>query len=309
MTTEVDDHGAESRRDRRVLNAFTVDVEDYFQVSAFETRVGRDEWDRIPLRLERGLDELLEIAAAASVQGTFYVLGWLAERRPDLLRRIVEAGHEIGCHSYDHRLVYSLTPDEFRSDLGRSLSAIGDAVGGICTLYRAPSFSITRKSLWALEILAEEGIRIDSSIYPVRHDRYGIHGAPLEPYRPLSRHPDFVEVPPATVRVLGMTLPCAGGGYLRLMPLGVTRAALRRVNVREARPVVMYVHPWELDPDQPVVQAGRVATWRHRVNLAKTGGRVRKLLGEFPFTSVSGVVDALGGPGAIPKIDLDAELA
>ncbi|MBZ5638236.1 MAG: DUF3473 domain-containing protein [Acidobacteriia bacterium] len=287
-----------------MLNAFSVDVEDYFQVSAFDSVFPREAWGKAPLRLEAGLRTLLRLAAVAEVHGTFYVLGWLARERPDLVRTISDAGHEIGCHSDEHRLVYDMSPDAFRRDLKRARQAIQDATGKACVLYRAPSFSVTRRSLWALDVMAEEGITIDSSVYPIRHDRYGIAGAPPGPYRPLRGRPDFVELPPSTVRIFGVTLPCAGGGYLRLYPLSWTRAAIRRINLRKKRPAVVYVHPWELDPDQPTVAAGLIRNLRHRVNLARTAERVGGLLREFPFGPVSRVIESLGGPRALPFADL-----
>lgn len=285
-------------------NAFTVDVEDYFQVSAFDSIFPRERWGEVPSRIEGGVRAILDIASDADVKGTFFVLGWVAQRRPDLVRAISEAGHEIGCHSLEHRLVYNMTPDEFRTDLRGALAAIQDATGSPCVLYRAPSYSITQKSLWALEILADEGILIDSSIYPVRHDRYGMVTAPLGPFRPLAHHPQFVEFPPSAVQLFGANLPCAGGGYLRIFPMALTRAAIRRINGHEKRPALVYVHPWELDPEQPKVPAGPLTNLRHRMNLGETSGRLRSLLHEFAFATLSVVTASLGGPSAIPFEDL-----
>ncbi|HEX4824866.1 MAG TPA: XrtA system polysaccharide deacetylase [Candidatus Polarisedimenticolaceae bacterium] len=288
----------------RKLNAFTVDVEDYFQVSAFEALFPREQWGQVELRVDAGVRALLEIAAEAQVKGTFYILGWLARQRPDLVRAIAEAGHEIGCHSLEHRLVYTMTPEAFRNDLRAALSAIRDACGVASTLYRAPSYSITPASLWALDILAEEGILIDSSIYPITHDRYGMSGAPLGPYRPLRHQPQFVEFPPSAVRLFGANLPCAGGGYLRALPLALTRTAIRRINGVEGRAALVYVHPWELDPGQPRVPAKTLQNLRHRLNIGKTAGRLRLLLREFPFAPLSTVLSGLGGPSVIPFQDL-----
>jgi len=281
-------------------NAFTVDVEDYFHVSAFESLFPPERWGDVPSRIDGGVRAILEIAAEAGVTGTFFVLGWVAQRRPDLVKAIADAGHEIGCHSLEHRRVYTMTPEAFRSDLRRAMAAIQQVTGKGCVLYRAPSYSITRKSLWALDILAEEGILIDSSIYPIRHDRYGIDSAPLGPFRPLLHHPQFVEFPPSAVRLFGANLPCVGGGYLRIIPFALTKAAIRRINEREQRPAMLYVHPWELDPDQPKVPAGALTNLRHRMNLGETSGRLRVLLGEFPFAPLSSVTATLGGPSAIP---------
>ena len=285
------------------INAFTVDVEDYFQVSAFEAAVPRDAWDSVPSRIDAGMMELLDLLDASSVQGTFFVLGWVARQHPRLIRGIAERGHEVGCHSHEHRLVYSQTPAEFRADTRLALDAIQEATGQFCTLYRAPTFSITRKSLWALPILAEEGIRLDSSIYPVIHDRYGIPGAPRFPYRPLREVPDFVEFPPSTFRFLGMTLPCAGGGYLRIYPPFVTRYALRSINRGDGQPAVLYVHPWELDPSQPVLPAGRLRNLRHRVNIGTMGARLAGLIARFRFSTMTSALEGLGGPQALPFSD------
>ena len=286
-----------------VPNVFSVDVEEYFQVSAFEDQFPRERWESIPSRLERGLDVVLGVAAAAQARGTFFVLGWIAKRHPALVRRIVAAGHEVGCHSFEHRLVYRMDEDAFRQDLRAAREAIEDASGVDCSHFRAPSFSVTRESLWALRVLAEEGIRTDSSIYPVLHDRYGLLGAPRSPYRPLQDHPEFVEFPPSTVRWLGLTLACAGGGYLRLYPLSVTRAAINRIRNSDRHPAVVYVHPWEFDPEQPVVSAPWMARTRHRVGLKHTADKLEKLLKSFPFAPMSECVAALGGAPALPFVN------
>jgi polysaccharide deacetylase family protein (PEP-CTERM system associated) len=285
---------------RPPLNAFTVDLEDYFQVSAYEDAVPREGWSAVPARIESGTHALLDLLETRSVRGTFFVLGWVARQHSRLVRAISERGHEIGCHSNEHRLVYAQTAEEFRADTRKALGAIQDATGRACTLYRAPTFSITRKSLWALRILAEEGIRLDSSIYPVVHDRYGIPGAPRFPYRPLSDAPDFVEFPPSTFRILGMTLPCAGGGYLRIYPSFVTRFAVRSINDGEAQPAVLYVHPWELDPDQPALPGGPLQNLRHRMNIDAMGPRLASLLARFRFSTMSDALAELGGAAALP---------
>ena len=288
-----------------VPNAFSVDVEEYFQVSAFEDQYPRDLWAAVPSRLERGLDTVLGVASDAGVKGTFFVLGWIARQHPHLVRRIVDEGHELGCHSLEHRLVYGMKPELFREDLRRALAAIQEVSGAPCSLYRAPSFSVTKQSLWALRILAEEGIVTDSSVYPIVHDRYGLASAPRAPFRPLHDHPQFVEFPPSTVRWLGMTLPCAGGGYLRFSPGALTRAAIRRIRSEDRHPALVYVHPWEFDPDQPQVPAPFFTSARHRVGLKRTAGRLKSILGNFPFAPISECVSALGGPTALPFVDLE----
>lgn len=292
------------RRQPLAPNAFTVDVEEYFQVSAFEEQFPREVWDSVPSRLERSVDAVLEIAASAGVRGTFFILGWIARRHPHLVRRIVDAGHEAGCHGLEHRLAYRMDPWSFRADLREALRLVEDATGAPCHLYRAPSFSITRASLWALPILAEEGIRIDSSVFPIRHDRYGIPGAPAAPFRPLREHPDFVEFPPSTITVGRWRIPCAGGGYLRLFPLRWTRAAIRRIQEREGHPALLFVHPWEFDPEQPLVGAGRLATFRHRVGLKRSAIRLADLLGRFEFAPLTQVVASRGGPSSLPILGL-----
>ncbi len=285
------------------LHAFTVDVEDWFQVSACEEAIPREEWDRVPSRVHLGLGRLLDLLERAEVRGTFFVLGWIAERFPGLVAEIRRRGHELGCHSHEHRLVHGMAPEEFRADLRRALDAIEAAAGVRPRLYRAPSFSIGRRNPWALRVLAEEGIEIDSSLFPVRHDRYGVPGAPPGPWRPAEAGGRLVEMPPATVGIGRFRLPCAGGGYLRLYPLALTVAAVRAIE-RAGRPAVVYVHPWELDPDQPPPPLGPVARWRHRVGLGRTVRRVEVLLSRFRFASLGEVVERLGGRRLLPLVPL-----
>lgn len=284
-----------------LLHAFTVDVEEYFQVSACEHAVSRSDWAEIPSRLRIGLDRILELCEQHDTRGTFFVLGWIAERSPEIVRAIADRGHEIGCHSHEHRLVFEMTPAAFREDLDRAISAIEDACGQPVTAYRAPSFSITADSLWALEILADRGITLDSSVFPIRHDRYGVPDAPMDPYRPSPRQPQLVEFPPSTIRLLGRTLPCAGGGYLRIAPLAFTRWALRRIE-SERRRAVVYVHPWEFDPDQPDLPMSLGRRRRHRIGLAHTKARLRELLGEFDFGPISEVAADLPTPPPVRSL-------
>ena len=259
---------------RRTLpHALTFDIEDYFQVSNFESIVAFQKWGTFESRVERNTEKILEIVADHGVSATFFVLGWVAEKYPHLVRQIAEQGHEVATHSYRHRLVYELRPKEFREDLRRSIGVIEDACGQRVVGHRAPSFSITKDSLWALDVLQEEGLNYDSSIFPVRHPRYGIPDAPRGPY---EIKPGFWEFPMSTIRVGRLNLPVAGGGYFRLYPLGVTRWAMRRR--RESRlPSVIYLHPWEFDPDQPRLEASFQARFRHYLNLAKTEERLREL--------------------------------
>ena len=274
-----------------IVNAMTVDVEDYFQVSAFESVVSRDRWDEYESRVAANTDRLLEIFDESGVRATFFILGWVADREPALVRRIAAAGHEIASHGYGHRLVYQLTPDAFRDDVRRAKGLLqnlsGQAVGG----YRAPSFSITERSLWALDVLVEEGYTWDASIFPIRHDRYGIPGAPRHPYQV---RPGLLEIPASTVRLAGINLPIAGGGYFRLLPLWWTRFGIRRVNETEGKPVVFYLHPWEVDPAQPRLAASALSRFRHYRNLNRTASRLRRLLSEVEFGPVGETIAGTG---------------
>ncbi len=270
----------------RRLNALTVDVEDYFHVSGFDKCISRDDWPRMESRVESNTHRLLDCLAEADVRGTFFILGWVAERHPGLVRAIRAAGHEIGCHSHGHRLIYEQTPDEFRSDLRRGIGVLEDLVGERITAYRAPSFSITRQSLWALDVLIEEGITLDSSIYPTHHDRYGIPGTPLGPHRIDRPAGSLWEFPPPVYRLFGYPLPVGGGGYFRLYPYALTRLLLSRINAA-GRPFAVYLHPWEFDPDQPRLHPGRLRAFRHYVNIAHTEIRLKKLLRDFAFDTLS----------------------
>jgi polysaccharide deacetylase family protein (PEP-CTERM system associated) len=268
------------------LNALTIDVEDYFHVSGFEGCVDRSQWDDYPSRVADNTYRLLEILAKAGVRGTFFVLGWVAERQPELVKEIRAAGHEIGSHGYWHRLIYNQTPDEFRADLRRGRDVLRDILGDTVTAYRAPSFSITRQSLWALDVLIEEGFQLDSSIYPTRHDRYGIPDAPLEPHRMERQAGALWEFSPPVYRFAGRPFAVGGGGWFRLYPYAVTRGFLGAIN-RAGRPFAVYLHPWEIDPDQPRLTPGRMAAFRHYLNLRRTEGRLTRLLRDFRFGTLS----------------------
>lgn len=273
-------------------NAFTVDVEDYYHVSAFEKHVERHRWDDYESRVVENTHRLLDILKRHGVKATFFVLGWVAEREPGLVRDIHQAGHEIGCHGYWHRLVYQSTPEEFREDLVRARDAISRVTATPVVAYRAPSFSITAKSLWALEILAEEGFRYDSSIFPVYHDRYGIPDAPRGIHCHETPAGAVWEFPISVTRVGGVNLPVSGGGYFRLYPVWGTRRLLARVNRRHGRPFVFYIHPWELDAGQPRLGVGSpLARARHYVNLARTEHKLNVLLESFEFGPMCQVVD------------------
>ncbi|HUY91128.1 MAG TPA: XrtA system polysaccharide deacetylase [Pirellulales bacterium] len=275
-----------------ILNALTVDVEDYYHVSAFERHITRERWHDFDSRVEASTRRLLDILAEADTRATFFVLGWVARRHPELVREIHDAGHELGSHSFWHRLVFELSPEEFRNDLRDSRAVLEDAAGQPITAYRAPSFSITRRSQWALEILAEEGFNVDSSIFPIRHDRYGIPDANPHLHEISTPAGPLQEFPPSVVRFARMNFPVSGGGYFRLYPLSWTVRGLSRVNGK-GRPFMFYIHPWELDPDQPRLAAGsRLSRARHRVNLASTAEKLRRLLGRFRFGRMDESIEA-----------------
>jgi polysaccharide deacetylase family protein (PEP-CTERM system associated) len=273
-----------------IVNALSVDVEDYFHVSAFSETVRREEWGDYESRVSRSTDRLLSIFADAGVHATFFVLGWVAEREPALVRRIAELGHEVACHGYEHRLVYEQTPDEFRRDVRRAKQALEGLTSRPVLGYRAPSFSITIRSLWALDVLVEEGFAYDASIFPIHHDRYGIPTAPRRPHAIRRPAGTILEVPGSTVRLLGLNLPVGGGGYFRFMPYGLTKFGISRLNRVERVPAVFYVHPWEVDPEQPRLPAPLVSRLRHYRNLGKTESRLRALVRELPFDTISALL-------------------
>jgi polysaccharide deacetylase family protein (PEP-CTERM system associated) len=274
-----------------LVNAMTVDVEDYFHVSVFDGVVPRDRWTTLESRVCANTDRLLAIFDETDVRATFFVLGWVAERFPDLVRRIAAAGHEIACHSYGHRLVYDQTPREFRLDVRRAKSLLEDAAGTPVYGYRAPSYSVTPRSLWALDVLIEEGFRYDASIFPVHHDRYGIPVSARHVY-PIERECGTLwEAPASTVRCGPVNLPIAGGGYFRILPYAWTRRGIARVNAAERRPVIFYLHPWEIDPDQPRLEAGFLSRFRHYRNLHLTESRLRALLDDFAFGPMASVLN------------------
>jgi polysaccharide deacetylase family protein (PEP-CTERM system associated) len=265
-------------------------VEDYFHVSVFDGIVPRHEWDRMESRVVANTTRLLSIFHESGVRSTFFVLGWVAERHPALVRAIAERGHEVASHGYAHRLIYDQTPRAFREDVHRAKSVLEEAAGRRVIGYRAPSYSITPRSLWALDVLAEEGYEYDSSIFPIRHDRYGIPVSDRRPYSIDRSSGTLIEVPGSTTRVGPLNLPVAGGGYFRILPYWWTRWGIDRVNRLERRPAVFYLHPWEVDPDQPRLRAGRFGRFRHYRNLGKTEQRLRRLLRDFRFDAMDTLV-------------------
>lgn len=267
------------------MNALTIDVEDYYQVSAFESVVRREEWDRYESRVERNTRKLLALLAAASAKATFFVLGWVAERHPGLVRAIQAEGHEIASHGYGHQVLTALTPEQFRDDIRRAKARLEDITGQAVLGYRAPSFTIMRETIWALRILVEEGYGYDSSIFPIRHDRYGMPGANPTCHLLSTPAGPLWEVPPSTVNVAGVRIPVAGGGYLRLYPYPLLRRLLHKVQAG-GHPLVMYLHPWEIDPAQPRMAGPLLSRLRHYLNLHKTEGRLIQLLRDFRFAPI-----------------------
>jgi polysaccharide deacetylase family protein (PEP-CTERM system associated) len=287
----------------QVVNAMTIDVEDYFHVSVFDGVLPRSRWDSMESRVCQNTERLLAIFRQYQTRATFFVLGWVATRFPELVRRIAAEGHEIASHGFAHRLIYDQTRAAFQDDVRRAKAVLEDTCGHAVNGYRAPSYSITPRSLWALDVLLEEGYRYDSSIFPIRHDRYGIPVSERQPYaidRPSGR---LIEVPASTTTVGPWNLPIAGGGYFRILPYRWTRWGIGRVNRREGRPAVFYLHPWEIDAAQPRLAASRLSRFRHYRNLRKTEERLRRLLTDFRFDTVDSLVRQRKGPlenGATP---------
>lgn len=275
---------------RKIQNALTIDVEDYFQVAALAEAVDRDDWSSMEYRVEANTDRLLALFDEHQTKATFFTLGWVAERSPALIRRIRDAGHEIASHGYSHQLIYTQTPEVFREETRKSKTVLEDITGNAVTGYRAASYSITSKSRWALDILYEEGFTWDSSIFPVHHDRYGMPGTPHEPY--LLQTPNggtLTEFPLSTCPIGQYRLPIAGGGYFRLFPYGLSRWGLGKIN-KAGQPFIFFLHPWEIDTEQPRLKVKAFSRFRHYNNLDKCMGRLERLLGDFRFGSVSDVL-------------------
>jgi polysaccharide deacetylase family protein (PEP-CTERM system associated) len=285
-----------------LANALTFDVEDYYHVQAFADVILRSDWEGLKPRVEENTCRLLDLLAERRVRATFYVLGWVARRHPSLVRKIAAGGHEVACHGMYHTLVYTQTPDTFREETRASKSLLEDLVQTPVIGYRAATFSVTIESLWALDILAEEGFRHDSSVFPIHHDRYGLPHAPRFAFTvQLGDGRKLTEFPLSTIEVLGLRLPIAGGGYFRLLPFFLTRLALARVNRRERKAFVFYLHPWEIDPDQPRVRTpSRLRSARHRLNLGRAESRLRRLLGHFVFAPMSDVIAAQAPSWTVP---------
>jgi polysaccharide deacetylase family protein (PEP-CTERM system associated) len=275
-----------------ITNALTIDVEDYFQVSAFAPYIRRDEWDSRECRVERNVNRILEMLAGSRVQATFFTLGWIAERYPQMVQRIVEGGHELASHGYGHERASDLSPTAFKQDIERSKKLLEDLGGVEVRGYRAPSFSIGIGNLWAFDALARAGYRYSSSIYPIKHDHYGMPDSPRFAYRVGA---GLLEIPVTTLRVMKRNLPSSGGGYFRLLPYAMSRWMMRRVNGLDREPAIFYFHPWEIDSEQPRIPGIDAKTrFRHYVNIHRTEGRLRQLMQDFSW----GRMDHIFLPGA-----------
>jgi len=278
------------RNGAKLVNAMSVDVEDYFQVQALSGRVRLEDWDGLPHRVERNTDAVLRLFSDAGIKATFFTLGWVAERYPALIRRIVEQGHELASHGWNHRRVDGQTPEQFSADIRKTKAVLEDAGGTAVIGYRAATFSISHRTPWAFEVLADAGYRYSSSVFPVRHDYYGMPDAPRFAFHPLEGRA-FDEYPMTTTRVGGRNLPCSGGGYFRLLPYPLLSWAMNRVNHDDQRPVIFYFHPWEIDPDQPRFDnlpfKSRV---RHYTNLGRMEGKLRQLTQDFAWDRIDRVM-------------------
>lgn len=281
----------EARPNGAIVNALTIDVEDYFQVSAFAPHVRRSDWDSVPCRVEQNIDRILALLSDTDVKATFFTLGWIAERYPQVVRRVSESGHELASHGFSHQRATEQSRDEFLADIRLAKAVLEDISGRAVHGYRAPSFSVGPTNPWVFECIGEAGYRYSSSVYPIRHDHYGVPDAPRFAHETPA---GVLELPVATVRMFHANWPAGGGGYFRLLPYVVSRWSIRHINTVDCKPAMFYFHPWELDPDQPQVQgAGVKSRFRHYVNLKRTEPRLRRLLADFSWDRVDRVF--LGG--------------
>jgi len=270
-----------------LTNYLTIDVEDYFQVAAFDKQISPDDWSKFESRVSDNTGNILNLLDSFNVKATFFIVGWIAEKHPELVREISIRGHEVGCHSYRHQRIQTLTKKAFREDTKKAKEILEDISGQQVSGYRAPTYSITRETIWALDILAELGFKYDSSIFPIYHDNYGIPDAPRFPYK--LNGLDLNEYPLSTALILGRKVPVAGGGYFRLFPYWFTKMALKSINKKEKQPFIFYLHPWEVDPGQPRMNnISMLSRFRHYNNLSKTGSRLQMLLSDFDFGPIIG---------------------
>lgn len=287
------------------IDGLSIDLEDYFQVEAFASHISRSQWSSFPSRVRRNTIRTLELLESNRCKATFFVLGWVAEREPALIREIAQAGHEVACHSYSHHPLYRLSPAEFRQDLRRPRDVIEDVSGIKVVGFRAPTFSMISKTLWALEILVEEGFEYDSSVFPIRHDNYGIPTAPRYIHKEsLPSGRTIWELPLSTVRIGKVNVPFGGGGYLRQLPMWFTRWAIGTVHRREHQPVMVYFHPWELDPDQPRLRGSWKSRLRHYRNLRETEARLQEILSSNSFQPFVAFVRTLERCPPAPSLDM-----
>ncbi len=267
----------------------TVDVEDYFQVSAFEPYISKSQWDSLPQRVERNTLKILDMFEARKVKATFFTLGWVAERHPEIIHRIIKDGHELACHGYEHVRVTEQTPTEFRKDVVKTKKILEDLSGKEVKGYRAASYWIGAKNLWALDVLQEEGFKYSSSIYPVKHDLYGMPDAPRFIFEPITNK-EFKEIPITTIRLGNKNMPCGGGGFFRFYPYVFSKWAFKRVNKQEQQPGIFYFHPWEIDPEQPRQQGINMKTKiRHYLNLHKMENRINRLITDFSWDTMANI--------------------
>jgi polysaccharide deacetylase family protein (PEP-CTERM system associated) len=300
--------GSQSMPKSAITHAMTVDVEDYFHVAAFNKVIKQEEWDQWPCRVEANTHKLLQLFADANIKITFFILGWVAERYPELVKTIRAQGHEIASHGYSHQLIYKQDPQVFRAETAKSKLILEDLGQAPVIGYRAASYSITRKSLWALDILAELGFTWDSSIFPTRHDNYGIPGSPEEPYKIITTSGSVLtEFPLTTAKVFGQSVPAAGGGYFRQYPYALSRWLFERATLNQTKPQIFYLHPWEIDPDQPrVPNASWFSNFRHYTNLSRCLPRLERMIDDFEFGTIS---QSLGSASISKTIKLNDLLA
>jgi polysaccharide deacetylase family protein (PEP-CTERM system associated) len=290
--------------EKPVTNFLSIDVEDYFMVSAFADCIKFEDWSTFESRIERNTRRILDLLGAQGVTATFFVLGWVGKQFPKLVRDIHASGHEIACHGYNHRLIYNLTPLEFREDARLAKRILEDITGTRVAGYRAASYSVVKRTLWALDVLIEEGFTYDSSIFPVHHDRYGMPEAGRFPHRIATGSGSIMEFPPSTYKLFSQNIPIGGGGYLRLFPLVLTMRAITAINEQEKEPAILYLHPWEIDADQPRMNGRLLSRLRHYVNLRSTMPKLITLLNAFDFQEFSasllhhGVPDGSGAARA-----------
>ncbi len=275
-----------------MVNILTIDVEDYFQVENLKSAVRFSDWDNFERRVEISTNKVLEILGSTNTKATFFVLGWVAERHPELIKNIASHGHEIASHGYAHQLIYKQTPEEFRRDIRKSKSILENITREPVLGYRAPTYSITKQSLWAIDILIDEGFTYDSSIFPIHHDKGGLSDAKRYPYKIERNGKMIIEIPISTMKFLGQNMPFSGGGYFRLFPYGLIKKMTRIVN-NEGYSVNVYLHPWEFDPEQPRIEVGKISGFRHYLNLSKTEGKLKQLLRDFEFAPARQLLDCI----------------